>query len=132
MPAQPPFLTPTRTPAIGFSARAKISLMRVAAASLRRMTCNLGLGFVVDGVAIVFLVESNHLICGPTRAGTQLFSPHVQGDPRFVRHAALIPRRGPPPPAGRPPPPPHAPHPRLRQPPPLPRPPAPRSGHGAR
>src|SRR5215467_3553672 len=58
MPAQPPFLTPTRTPAIGFSARAEISLMRAAAASLRRMTCNLGLGFVVDGVAIVFLVES--------------------------------------------------------------------------
>src|ERR1043166_154466 len=65
MPAQPPFLTPTRTAAIGFSARAEISLMRAAAASLRRMTCNFGLGFVVDGAAIVFLVELNHLICGP-------------------------------------------------------------------
>src|ERR1044071_949155 len=93
MPAQPPFLTPTRTAAIGFSARAEISLMRAAAASLRRMTCNFGLGFVVDGAAIVFLVESTHLICGPARAGTQLFSPHVQGDTRFVRHAALIPWR---------------------------------------
>src|SRR5262250_866148 len=66
MPAQPPFLTPTRTPAIGFSSRAKISLMRVAAASLRRMTCSFGRG-LVDGVAIVSsllgkLQRSNHRI----------------------------------------------------------------------
>src|ERR1043166_9542227 len=52
MPAQPPFLTPTRTPAIGVSARAKISLMRAAAASLRRITWSFGLG-LVDGAAIV-------------------------------------------------------------------------------
>jgi hypothetical protein len=38
MPAQPPFLTPTRTPATGRSARAITSLMRSAAASVSRIT----------------------------------------------------------------------------------------------
>jgi hypothetical protein len=38
MPAQPPFLTPTRTPASGFSVVARICLMRAAAASLSFIT----------------------------------------------------------------------------------------------
>jgi hypothetical protein len=38
MPAQPPFLTPTRTPATGRSARAITSLMRSAAASVSFIT----------------------------------------------------------------------------------------------
>ena len=42
MPAQPPFLTPTRTPAIGRSAFAINSLMRPAAASVSRITWGLG------------------------------------------------------------------------------------------
>src|ERR1700680_1699780 len=36
--AQPPFLTPTRKPTIGLSARSDSSRMRAAAASVRRMT----------------------------------------------------------------------------------------------
>src|SRR5579883_231229 len=42
MPAQPPFWTPTRMPAIGRSDLAMISLMRPAAASDSRITCGLG------------------------------------------------------------------------------------------
>src|SRR5579875_3553557 len=41
IPAQPPFLTPTRMPAIGLSARAITSLMRDAAASVSRITWGL-------------------------------------------------------------------------------------------
>ena len=38
IPAQPPLRTPTRTPAIGRSAFAMMSLMRAAAASVSRIT----------------------------------------------------------------------------------------------
>src|ERR1041385_6980329 len=47
MPAQPPFLTPTRTPAIGFSVLPRMSLMRVAAASVSRMTWGRGRGLAI-------------------------------------------------------------------------------------
>src|SRR5918995_6533830 len=42
MPAQPPFRTPTRTPTIGRSARAMMSLTRFAAASVKVSTLKLG------------------------------------------------------------------------------------------
>src|SRR5262249_13917038 len=41
MPAQPPFLTPTRTPTIGCTAFAITYLMRSAAASVRRIAWGL-------------------------------------------------------------------------------------------
>src|SRR5258707_12758013 len=53
MPAQPPFLTPTRTPAIGFSDLAMMALMRSAAASVSRITWGRGLA-----AAISFLLLS--------------------------------------------------------------------------
>src|SRR5450432_540506 len=43
MPAQPPFFTPTRRPAIGFSDAEMISCTRAAAASVRVITLNLEL-----------------------------------------------------------------------------------------
>src|SRR5260221_9693271 len=42
MPAQPPFLTPTRTPTTGLAAFAITYLMRSAAASVSRITWGLG------------------------------------------------------------------------------------------
>src|SRR5262249_21680319 len=44
MPAQPPFLTPTRTPTIGCTAFAITYLMRSAAASVSRIAWGLGRG----------------------------------------------------------------------------------------
>src|ERR1700736_71726 len=51
MPAQPPFLTPTRKPAIGFSEAEMISCTRAAAASVRVMTLNLEL---LDPIGLSF------------------------------------------------------------------------------
>src|SRR5262249_43222234 len=42
IPAQPPFFTPTRSPAIGLSERSVSSRILVAAASVRRITCGFG------------------------------------------------------------------------------------------
>src|SRR5262249_41713915 len=47
MPAQPPFLTPTRTPTIGCSAFAITYLMRSAAASVRRIAWGLARGVAI-------------------------------------------------------------------------------------
>src|ERR1044071_1325661 len=47
MPAQPPFFTPTRSPATGRSDFAISSLIRVAAASERRITWGLGLAVAI-------------------------------------------------------------------------------------
>src|SRR3954449_2455905 len=49
MPAQPPFLTPTRTPTMGLSALAMMSLTRVAAASVRLTTLKLGRAMSLSG-----------------------------------------------------------------------------------
>src|SRR5579872_1762300 len=53
MPAQPPFLTPTRKPAIGFSEPAMISVTRAAAASVRVKTLNRDLEGIVFSLARV-------------------------------------------------------------------------------
>ena len=47
MPAQPPFFTPTRTPANGLSAFAMIALMRSAAASVSFITWGRGRGLAM-------------------------------------------------------------------------------------
>src|SRR5215207_8789720 len=49
MPAQPPFFTPTRTPMIGRSALAMMSLTRFAAASVRLTTLKLGRAMSLSG-----------------------------------------------------------------------------------
>jgi hypothetical protein len=51
MPAQPPFLTPTRKPAIGLSEAEMISRTRAAAASVSVITLNLEL---IDPIALSF------------------------------------------------------------------------------
>src|SRR5262249_31388100 len=48
MPAQPPFLTPTRTPTIGCNAFAITYLMRSAAASVRRIAWGLARGVAIS------------------------------------------------------------------------------------
>src|SRR3981081_4036766 len=99
MPAQPPFLTTTRTTAIGRSALPRMSLMRVAAASVSRMTWGRG-----RGLAIV-----RHLLSPGSRPGRRssltyintnpglgrpaATSPHVEHDPGLVRHPARLPGR---------------------------------------
>src|SRR6266567_2584134 len=55
MPAQPPFLTPTRTPMISLAAFAITYLMRSAAASVSRITCGLGLGWPIAFVLLASL-----------------------------------------------------------------------------
>src|ERR1700730_6291269 len=58
-PAQPPFLTPTRTPITGFSARAITSLMRSAAASVSRITW--GRGRAVAMAVLYLVLNSENL-----------------------------------------------------------------------
>jgi len=75
-PAQPPFLTPTRTPAIGRSARAITSLMRNAAASVSRITW-VGVGALPwqssFGLYVVFLPETcSHHILSTSRASSDI------------------------------------------------------------
>src|SRR5258707_2875325 len=102
MPAQPPFLTPTRTPAIGRSALPRMSLMRVAAASVSRITWGRGRGlaiFLLSPLAGVKARQTKHLCHKhnnellPGKTGSS--SPHVEHDPRLVRHPAPLPGRGP-------------------------------------
>src|SRR6476469_7064796 len=99
MPAQPPFLTPTRTPTTGLAAFAITYLMRSAAASVRLMTCGLG-----RGVAITCFPYSNSkpadsqfqnasfrpcLPCGHCNTHMQLTTcsePHVGRGPHGSQH----------------------------------------------
>ena len=60
MPAQPPFLTPTRTPTTGLAAFAITYLMRSAAASVSRITWGRG-----RDVAIFTPVAAPHLGAAP-------------------------------------------------------------------
>src|SRR5258707_6674069 len=98
MPAQPPFLTPTRTPAIGRSAFPRMSLMRVAAASVSRITWGRGRGlaiFLLSPLAGVRARQTKHLCHKdnnellPGKTGSP--SPHVEPDPRLGRHPPRLP-----------------------------------------
>src|SRR5258705_4518332 len=90
MPAQPPFLTPTRTAVIEPAAFAITSLMRAAAASVSFITWGLGRSSAM--AASLFQAENPPLsdVILP-RAGAT--SPHVQRQPCLVAHAARIPGR---------------------------------------
>src|SRR6187397_1230890 len=93
VPAQPPFLTPTRTAVIEPSAFAITSLMRAAAASVSRITWGLGRGSAM--AFILFRRAANpsaYDVVLPTPGAT---SPHIEREPRLVAHAARIPRRVP-------------------------------------
>src|SRR6266853_2323934 len=92
MPAQPPFFTPTRMPAIGRSDLPMMSRMRPAAASDSRITWGLGRG-VGPGMAILPSPPSSAL--GPKRGLSLnvIISPHVQHHPRLVGHPARFPGR---------------------------------------
>src|SRR4029078_8133262 len=80
IPAQPPFFTPTRTPAMGLPACAITDLMRNAAASVSRITWGLGRGVVITS-------SSHHMEASDCRL------PHMEHKPGFVRHPAGVPRR---------------------------------------
>src|SRR5580658_7922390 len=89
MPAQPPFLTPTRTPMIGLAAFAITYLMRSAAASVSRITWGLGRELAIAGSFF-------HSIMWDEMRQAQLptcSSPHIEHGPRLVRHPALLPGR---------------------------------------
>src|ERR1700722_12488883 len=106
MPAQPPFLTPTRTPMIGLAAFAITYLMRSAAASVSRITCGLGRELAI---ADSFFRSSLVVSCGldsryaqlapmqltisahhvpPLVQHARLASPHIEHGPGLVRHPA--------------------------------------------
>src|SRR5438105_9566454 len=89
MPAQPPFLTPTRNPATGRSTFAIKSLMRVAAVSLSRITCSFGLAVAIASLFSPSL--THHMWSRSAHSATP--SPHVERHARFVGHSALVPRR---------------------------------------
>src|SRR5688572_19104958 len=96
MPAQPPFFTPTRTPANGLSAFAMIALMRSAAASVSRITW--GRGRAVAMFQAVLISGESKISETPTLSiwalgSVAATSPHVQRGARLVRHPALLPRR---------------------------------------
>src|SRR5215204_6192878 len=84
MPAQPPFLTPTRTPTTGFTAFAITYLMRSAAASVSLITWGRGRGLAISDSSVALNVGSS---------GTRRNSPHVEHGAGLVRHAARVPRR---------------------------------------
>src|ERR1019366_5551811 len=110
MPAQPPFLTPTRTPMIGLGPFAITYFMRSAAASVRRVTWGLGRELAI--AASFFRRSSLVISCGMESRQAQLAtcssqfqhttfrhafstlaSPHIEHGPRLVRHPALLPGR---------------------------------------
>src|SRR5215211_3019897 len=93
MPAQPPFLTPTRTPAIGRSAFSMISWTRFAAASESVRTLKLGRGIILSGGRVQGPGRSISLTDKDSSAVRRGRSPHVERDPRLVGHAALVPGR---------------------------------------
>src|SRR5262245_32968419 len=99
MPAQPPFFTPTRTPAIGLSAFAMIALMRSAAASVSRITWGRGRAVAIFQAILIFgesrISESPPLSIWVRTRFVATISPHVQRGARLVRHAALLPGRVP-------------------------------------
>src|SRR3954454_14853315 len=82
MPAQPPFLTPTRTPTTGFTAFAITYLMRSAAASVSLITCGRGRGLAISDSSVALNVGSS---------GARRNSPHVEHGTGLVRHPARIP-----------------------------------------
>src|SRR5580704_17184409 len=90
MPAQPPFLTPTRTPMIELVAFAMTYLMRSAAASVSRITWGLGRGLAI---AVSFCRVP---LCGIESRRAQLTtdgSPHIEHRTGLIRHPALLPGR---------------------------------------
>src|ERR1051326_6154983 len=92
MPAQPPFLTPTRTAAIGRSVFAITALMRSAAASVRRITWGLGRGAAMSRLLVRDVIACLIYVVA-YQSATQGTSPHIQHRARLVRHAARVPRR---------------------------------------
>src|ERR1700681_373548 len=99
MPAQPPFLTPTRTPTIGRPALAITDLMRSAAASVSRIIWGLS-----RAVAIMFsepvsnrnrLNLPNYFTLNVGASGQKGNSQHVEVDARLFRHPARVPGRVP-------------------------------------
>src|SRR5258708_21624286 len=89
MRAQPPFLTPTRTPMIGLAAFAITYLMRSAAASVSRITCGLGRELAIESS---FLRPS--MWDRSARSATRpTASPHIEYRTGLVRHPALLPGR---------------------------------------
>src|SRR5450631_28346 len=89
MPAQPPFLTPTRTPMMVLAAFAITYLMRSAAASVSRITCGLGRELAI----LLLLLSSFHVGWGCARRNLPHCSPHIEHGPGLVRHPALLPGR---------------------------------------
>src|SRR3954464_9006332 len=84
IPAQPPFLTPTRMPTTGFTAFAITYLMRSAAAAYSLITCGRGRGLAISDSSVALNV-------GSSRARPN--SPHVEHGTGLVRHPARIPGR---------------------------------------
>src|SRR5947209_1673280 len=96
MPAQPPFFTPTRTPANGLSAFAMMSLMRDAAASVSRITWGRGLAVAILILSTCYDLWRIHDIRNAFVVYLGVVfgrrnSPHVQRGARLVGHPALLP-----------------------------------------
>src|SRR5215208_3725617 len=90
MPAQPPFLTPTRTAVMEPCAFAITSLMRAAAASVSRITWGRGRGSAMALSSRGGGESVPYDVIFPARDATL---PHVQRQPRLVAHAARVPGR---------------------------------------
>src|ERR1700681_1696100 len=95
MPAQPPFLTPTRTPIIGFGAFAITYLIRSAAASVSRITWGLGRRLAICAPSLVLLcgMKSRQAQLTTRLSSPALNSPHIEHGTGLVRHPALLPGR---------------------------------------
>src|SRR6516164_2979432 len=100
MPAQPPFLTPTRTPMISLAAFAITYLMRSAAASVSRITWGLGRGLAILSMSFLpVILPCPRGVCVGSyrrhRNQVSVFLPHVEHRACFDRHPALLPGRVP-------------------------------------
>src|ERR1700730_9345649 len=89
MPAQPPFLTPTRTPMIVLAAFAITYLMRSAAASVSRITCGLGRELAIADSFFPSMWDA----IAPSAIQPTFDSPHIEHGTGLVRHPALLPGR---------------------------------------
>src|SRR3981081_865745 len=101
MPAQPPFLTPTRTPIMVLAAFAITYLIRSAAASVSRITWGLGRELAIAGSFSLLSMwdgiapRATYQHSPRFDRSTHHISPHIEHGTGLVRHPALLPGRVP-------------------------------------
>src|SRR5207302_5013916 len=95
MPAQPPFLTPTRTPTTSLAAFAITYLMRSAAASVSLITWGLGRGLAISSGPSCLCRVAPYVGSSHAQRNQLSALPHIEHGAGFIRHPALLPGRVP-------------------------------------